>query len=1683
MAHETVTKSQRFYCVSLSPDICKTPVGNSVVPIPYNITGEFKDAQAVSKDVKTHSEPVFLHDKSFIPSVKGDERGTLGGIKSGTFMKRVESLQFSPTKGSNGTHTIQESRLVWMNDRNTMGRVLERQVQAPRPRLKIFGKEVPASLQDAAQMYKDNYSASLHQFGGDAMDVGGKIGMGSAALGAAGAGVAATGVGLPVAAVMEAGAAAGGVTGGAVAGTGFVVDTGATVADKAADFILSGKMPDVMGVATGIVVNAAENFVFKKISGAGSFLKKLFKKKDVPGKTPAPPKKAPPPDKGNHDDGSNGGKVKQEKRPKQDKPADCCPKNTAPGGKSAKTTKPAHIGTGEEILYQTDFALEGPTPLEWLRTYRSGSETEDWSVLGARWASPYTASLSVCARGVVYHDATGRPVRLPALANGEEYRSASEGFLLRHDGQDSYSLTWHDGTIDSFGSPVDGVLPHGYDGVNAMLAPRAALGTRRLRLGARVQRDGSGFDVQWRDGAAPGEVLLRVATRDGLVVEALRAELLPEELHSKVVLPPRIGRLEQVLADGSRLLHASYRYACEEITGVDQEGGTAQHFPPRCHLVAHSEVEGAVRTYAYLHQLLVSYVNYAGLAFHLDWTSLEALRERWAGNSTPADVLAARYPINADNSYRARVVRSADADGVGETRLDYVDEDSTRVTEADGAVFLYRFNASWLATEVARIDRDGTSRTLGRRVWDRDGRLKSDSDALGNDTRYGYDDAGNLITVTDAKGQTTRIGFDVHNQPVTVTDPLGHTSKRSYDSAGRLLESRDPLGRVTTYAYDGKGRLQRVRDARGGVNRLTYDAAGRMVEYVDCSQNASRFDYDSKNQLTASVDAAGNKTLRHYDARGRLTMLSHPDGGTERFGYDVEGNLLEHTDQKGMVTRYAYNGYNLPVERRDPLGQTLRYEYDRALRLIALVNQNGESYRFTYDDDGRLASETGFDGKTTGYTYDRAGHLTARTAGNQHAEYARDALGLLQAIVTADGAVRYAFDAVGQLVAVSSGHADLRFAYDGAGQLIDERVRYRLPFAGAAGQETDPVFTLNHAYDELGNRIQTTLPNGRRVDTLRYGSGHWHGTLWQGRTLVDLEHDRLHRENQRHLGSGIDRLTEERTYDPASRLTSMVLRAGAQRLRERRYSYDLGGNLTAIDDARHGRIRYAYDPLGQLLAATQTGLHETFAFDPAGNLLDRPRDARTTDSSERASGRDLVEQPGVDAPRPLLPKVTHNLLQRYLGVSYTYDVQGNVVSRRQEMVASRNDEGVLSFEYDAENQLVATVRTFARHRVVARYLYDPFGRRIAKHVHEEAVTGNNRNDDGGVSATGAAATLFVWDGDVLAQEIDARSDTTYLYEPGSFVPLARISSPAHSHACTAGQNAIAEVFEWGLPLPPDEPHAHVDAWRVQMAAQKESLHRAAREETLAFAEQRAEKDVVHYYLCDHLGTPLELVDGDGTPVWSVRYRAWGGIFSIDADAVSQPLRFQGQYADAETGLHYNRFRYYDPHMGRFLSQDPIRLGGGENLYQYGPNPVWWVDPLGLAAGGGGAYMFETLHNRAYVGKGPYQRYMNSTKQRTPGANNGVDRGVHMDTKSPCSRVTEAQYAEMVEHEAMVAYEARFGSGTLLNSVASPGKKRLDPNHAKGKTNLKNCPGIDLAAQADGALLLQKLLGKARGTGL
>ncbi|MDR3411773.1 MAG: RHS repeat-associated core domain-containing protein [Formivibrio sp.] len=253
---------------------------------------------------------------------------------------------------------------------------------------------------------------------------------------------------------------------------------------------------------------------------------------------------------------------------------------------------------------------------------------------------------------------------------------------------------------------------------------------------------------------------------------------------------------------------------------------------------------------------------------------------------------------------------------------------------------------------------------------------------------------------------------------------------------------------------------------------------------------------------------------------------------------------------------------------------------------------------------------------------------------------------------------------------------------------------------------------------------------------------------------------------------------------------------------------------------------------------------EAFSHDPAGNLLS--------------------QAPALDGDRV---NVKGNRLLMQGDAHYDYDAYGNLIRERR----GAGQRLVTEYKYDAQHRLIEAQLPNGQ---AATYRYDAFGRRI-----EKTVAGKT--------------TEFIWQGERLIAESATGHYRSYVYEPGTFRPLAMLDGEGPSQA---------------LP---------------------------------------------YYYQLDHLGTPQELTSSAGAILWSARYKAYGNVAKLEVAEVDNPLRFQGQYFDAETGLHYNRHRYYNPGTGRFLTPDPIKLAGGLNNYRYVPNPTGWVDPLGLETCPGG----------------------------------------------------------------------------------------------------------------------------------
>ncbi|MFJ2974759.1 RHS repeat-associated core domain-containing protein, partial [Kluyvera sp. NPDC087067] len=224
-------------------------------------------------------------------------------------------------------------------------------------------------------------------------------------------------------------------------------------------------------------------------------------------------------------------------------------------------------------------------------------------------------------------------------------------------------------------------------------------------------------------------------------------------------------------------------------------------------------------------------------------------------------------------------------------------------------------------------------------------------------------------------------------------------------------------------------------------------------------------------------------------------------------------------------------------------------------------------------------------------------------------------------------------------------------------------------------------------------------------------------------------------------------------------------------------------------------------------------------------------------------------------------------------------------------------------------------------------------------------------------------TWYGWDGDRLVTEQTQQTRIQTLYTPGSFTPLIRIETDvaelAKAHHRSLAEKLQQEGSENGQPvmMPPvliqmlDKLEAELrhnavsEENRRWLAGCGLTVERMAAQLEPIYEPNRA----IHLYHCDHRGLPLALVDSEGNIVWQAEYNEWGSQLSENnPHSITQNFRLPGQQYDEESGLHYNRHRYYEPLMGRYITQDPIGLEGGLNPYQYPLNPVKNIDPLGLA---------------------------------------------------------------------------------------------------------------------------------------
>ncbi len=631
------------------------------------------------------------------------------------------------------------------------------------------------------------------------------------------------------------------------------------------------------------------------------------------------------------------------------------------------------------------------------------------------------------------------------------------------------------------------------------------------------------------------------------------------------------------------------------------------------------------------------------------------------------------------------------------------------------------------------------------------------------------------------------------------------------------------------------------------------------------------------------------------------------------------GQLLSFTDCSGYVTRYDHDrfGQMTAVHREEGLSQYRAY--DSRGQLIAVKDTQGHETRYEYNAAGDLTAVIAPDGSRNGTQYDAWGKAIRTTQGELTRSMEYDAAGRVIRLTSENGShTTFRYDVLDRLIQETG--------FDGRTQ------RYHHDLTGKLIRSEDEGLVTHWHYDEADRLTHRTV-NGETAEQWQYDKRGW---------LTDISH----------LSEG-HRVTVHYRYDEKGRLTGerqTVHHPQPEALlwqHETRHAYNAQGlanrcipdSLPAVEWLAYGSGYLAGMKLGDtpLVDFTRDRLHRetlrrfgryelTTAYTPAGQLQSQHLNSLQYD-------RDYTWNDNGELIRISSPRQTR---------SYSYSTTGRLTEKTDlipEGGIRTDDERTHRYHYDSQHRLVHYTRTqYAEPLVESRYLYDPLGRRVAKRVWRR-----ERDLTGWMSLSRKPeVTWYGWDGDRLTTIQNDRSRIQTIYQPGSFTPLIRVETATGELAKTqrrsladtlqqsGGEDGGSVVFPPVLVQMLDRLESEILADRVS-----EESRRWLASCGLTVAQMQSQMDPVytparkiHLYHCDHRGLPLALISTEGATAWCAEYDEWGNLLSDEnPHHLQQLIRLPGQQYDEESGLYYNRHRYYDPLQGRYITQDPIGLKG------------------------------------------------------------------------------------------------------------------------------------------------------------
>ncbi|MBV2129706.1 RHS repeat-associated core domain-containing protein [Arsukibacterium indicum] len=865
---------------------------------------------------------------------------------------------------------------------------------------------------------------------------------------------------------------------------------------------------------------------------------------------------------------------------------------------------------------------------------------------------------------------------------------------------------------------------------------------------------------------------------------------------------------------------------------------------------------------------------------------------------------------------------------------------------------------------------------------------------------------------------------------ISAANSAGQTEKYQYSQ--RLLTVRQRASGFCHYfSWQGNGPAARCIRNWGddGIYdyRFSYDDKTRSASSIDGNGHCWQYFHNKRNLLIKKVAPDGSTWQYSWNAQGKKTAETTPDGSTTRFYYNEKGQLVTREQADGAITHFQYNELGQRNVIIDAEGRQWRREYSAAGLLLSEINPDSSVTRYQYSGNNQLERVYLPDGSTQRLLWSDESQLLALKHNDALTRYSYDSLGRLNGVVDASGLVT-------------------EYHYNPAGKLL-KQVQYP---ADSASRADAPVLEQYFSYDESGRLLSTTNANGDIVE-------RQYGGLSQPTSLLQADGSAFHYEydNERNLTAIMrsDGARYQLDYDALERPVRLQGFDG----RQQQFQYDVNGNVASVRDGSKRQLKVKRDKCGRIVE--QTALHgqnltsNHFHYDKIGRVLRASNGQRKLRFSYHLNGQvtEIWQDNSCIAHQyNQQGKRSSTTLPDGSLIDYRYNEEGQLTQlavNQQPLLwrtfdcagretAREYQSGLLlQQQFDAFNRLTSQQWQRGEQTQQRQYSYSP--------LHQlQKVTDNQLGDieyqynkldqliSKQHSADPSQNESHQWDsfGNPQGDGIEVKQDRLLRYHNKQYQyddsgnQIHAVSGPAGQQREFNGLNQLTSVSCNGA-ISRYEYDAFgrrsakiSDGERTEYFWDGDKLigENRAGEYSWFIYEPGSNKPLlllkngaVYYYQLDQLGTPLSLTDSNNNIVWQASYSVFGKA-TVTRNETDNPIRFQGQYFDSETGLHYNHFRYYDPETGRFISQDPIGLLGGINHYQYAPNHVNWIDPLGLSCKEGKPRYKITDLLPGYIGE------------------NDPDN---------CNRWNKPNVVEYLNEKQKLSFELEVSNGLLVNKIS------------------------------------------------